>query len=371
MRSGMMQKSHLRKGYCSWIIVLAPLVLGLTMAFLAPPGISLWSSDSCQALLLPDSNEPNNNFAEATPLVNGQPKTGAILTSQDEDYFYIDIPVRSEVAVQFVTGGYPRNGSLAFQPRGSDMIMDLDWEEYDDDGSFYARGTIGPCRLFVMVKAGQVAPSSNLYTVTVSVTGAPGPDFSDVPPGSPYYEPIRDLARVGVVSGFSSTYFGVDKLLTRQQFAKMIVKAAGFPVSPSDICPFTDVPKSEPGNYMDPNDPLYPDHYIAVAASRHITQGVGGNRFAPFSNITLAQVVTMVVRTGIDLGIWDAPPHSYNPRFAPFGEPHYSYARTGAAHGLFDGYPGDYKWYSPATRGQCAFFIWKFMQACGWSFEVF
>lgn len=343
----------------------AAAVLGVAAALLGLPGIDALSSDTCQAFWLPDSNEPNNNFAEATALANGVSKTGAITSSDDQDYFFIDIPVRSDVRVEFVTGGYLRDGSLAFQPRGSDMIIDLDWEEYDDDGSFFARGIVGPGRLFVIVKAGMGVPSSNIYRVTVSFTEAPGPNFSDVPVGSTYYTPIMYLAQMGVVSGFSPTYFGVDRLVTRQQFAKMIVKAAGFPVSTSDVCPFTDVPKSVPGSYMDPNDPLYPDHYIAVAARHHVTEGVGNNQFAPYRNITLAQVVKMVVSTALDLGVWDSPPHGYTPPFTLPGPPFGEWVRMGAAHGLFDGYPGAYSWYSPATRGQCAFFLWKLMLACG------
>jgi len=189
--------------------------------------------------------------------------------------------------------------------------------------------------------------------------------FTDVPPESPFYAPITYLADEGVVSGYPGGKFRPELPVTRQQFAKMIVRAVGYPVSSNDECPFVDVYETYPGHYLDPNDPLYPDHYVAVAAAHNITQGVKPQLFYPWDSIKLAQVVTMVVRTGLDLGVWDAPPHSYEPPFPNFGAPHYEWARMGAAHGLFDGYPGPWGWWEPASRGQCAFFIWKLMLALG------
>jgi serine protease Do len=184
-----------------------------------------------------------------------------------------------------------------------------------------------------------------------------------VPAGSDYYGAITYLAEEGVVSGYANGNFGPNDRVTRQQFAKMIVRAVGYAVFTSDVCPYTDVPTSSPGHYVDDADPLYPDHYVAVAAGRHITVGLGGSTFGPYQNIKMAQATTMVVRTAEDLGLWDSPPHSYSPPFEDFGEPHYSYARTGAAHDLFNAYPGSWDWFSPATRGQCAFFICKLIIA--------
>ena len=314
---------------------------------------------------LPDYNEPNDTYETATVLENGVTGWGAVTAAADVDYFYIDLPSSSVVTVEFTTGGYPRECRLAIQAAGSGTVTDLGWEKhYDDDASFVAEGIAGPGRLFAMVhiKSGQQA-STAAYTITVTYRAAGGSTFPDVPVGSEYYSAITYLADEGVVSGYSSGKFGPGDLVTRQQFAKMIVRAIGYPVFTTDVCPFADVSTSYPGHYVDPKDPLYPDHYIAVAAQRGITLGLTATAFGPYQNIKLAQVVTMVVRAGMDLGLWDSPPHSYVAPFADFGEPHYPYARMGAAHGLFNGYPGPWYWFSPATRGQCAFFIWKLMVA--------
>jgi hypothetical protein len=88
------------------------------------------------------------------------------------------------------------------------------------------------------------------------------PGFPDVPAMHPYFGAITDLASRGVINGYSSGNFGPGDPVARQQFAKMIVRAIGYPVSATDLCPSGDVP---PGT--DPAEPMYPDHYITVAAA--------------------------------------------------------------------------------------------------------
>ena len=342
-------------------------VVGIVMALIVC-AMMLLGVSSAQALVpLLNPDEPNDSFPAATQLQNGLEIWGAIPEAGDEDFFYLDIPSRSRVTVEFNTQGVPRECGLAFMAKGGDVIADLAWEKrYDDDGSFLADGIVGPGRLFAMVSAGSGQAGVEVYTIEVTYEAAgTTASFPDVPLGSPYYEAVMGLADEEVVSGYTDGRFGPSDFVTRQQFAKMIVRAVGYPVFTSDVCPFTDVSKSYPGHYVDPNDPLYPDHYIAVAAEHHITVGLDPTTttFGPYRNITMAQVVTMVVRTGIDLGLWDSPPHAFEPPFEDFGEPHYPYARMGAAHGLFNGYPGPWGWFAPATRGQCAFFIWKLMGA--------
>lgn len=318
---------------------------------------------------LSDYNEPNDGYATATTLKRGVTDYGAIQSVSDRDYFYLDLPKSQLVTVEFTTGGYLRDCRLFFEATGASTPVELtSWDkEYDDDGSFIVEGTVGPGRLFAIVSVGNGEPGTTAYTVTVTYADAGTATFPDVPADSDFYGAITYLADEGVVSGYADGRFGPSDKLTRQQFAKMIVRAVGYPVFASDVCPFTDVSTSYPGHYVDHSDPLYPDHYVAVAAGHHITVGLTPSTFGPYQNIKMAQVTTMVVRTAEDLGLWDSPPSSYVPSFADFGEPHYPYARTGAAHGLFSGYPGPWDWFSPATRGQCAYFIWKLMVAYSYS----
>jgi len=328
---------------------------------------ALVASSVALAVPLPDYNEPNDSFETGTALESGVTGYGAVTSQGDKDYFYLDVPGSGAVSVKFVPGVPGRLCDLFFQAQGSTAKSPLTWAKlFDDEGGFRSVGSPGPGRFFAVVALGGAEVSTGAYTITVTYTGGGrggSGAFPDVPAGSAFYPAITYLAEQEVVSGYKDGRFGPLDLVKRQQFAKMIVRACGYPVTISDECRFVDVQTSYPGFYIDPDDVLYPDHYIAVAARHKITVGKTDYTFEPYGSITLAQVVTMVVRAGEDLGVYDSPPQSYLPPFADFGDPHYSYAREGAAHGLFLGYTGPWDWYSPATRGQCAFFLWKLMLA--------
>ena len=172
--------------------------------------------------------------------------------------------------------------------------------------------------------------------------------FSDVPPGHPYATAIADLAGRGVIGGFSDGTFKPDDPVTRQQFAKMIVKTLGLPVSVADTDPFTDVAAN-----LDPNDPFYPAKYVAVVWERHITAGKTATTFAPFDHLTRAQLITLVARAA---NLTD-PPATYTPPFPNFSPDHYPWARRAAYAGLLDGLQGlgqTFDFSHDASRAECA-----------------
>ncbi len=184
-------------------------------------------------------------------------------------------------------------------------------------------------------------------------------DFPDVTEAHPYHTQINALAALGIVSGYGDGTFGPDNLVMRQQFAKMIVKALGLPVTGTEICPFRDV-----GGGMDPRDPFYPDKYVAVCAAREITQGKTPTSFAPYDNITGQQLVTMVARAS-DLS---DPPLDYFPPFLPsqfYPLEHYLFARKAAYAGILDGLEGmgaSYGFLSPATRGEVCVLLYNLLR---------
>jgi hypothetical protein len=318
------------------------------------------------AVPLPDYNEPNDSFASATALVKGETAWGALTPEADLDYFYLDLPGSCQVTMHFNPNTVGRNAEVAFRPQDSATVSYPNWtKDYDSDGSYSSHGTLGPGRLFVIVSlVGGAAPSTAAYDLTASYTGGSTEGFLDVKESNPFYAPIMYLADKGVVSGYGDGNFGPNNRVTRQQFAKMIVRALSYPVSPGDDCRFWDVEKSTADYYVDPDDPLYPDHYVAVAELHGITKGQTPSTFAPYYGIMLCQVTSMVVRAGEDQLVYTSIPHWYEPPFADFGPPHYELAREGAFFGLFDSFPGPWNWFTPpATRGQCAFFIWRLMTA--------
>jgi hypothetical protein len=314
---------------------------------------------AAQALVpLPDPNEPNDSFATATRLSNGVTTNGAVTTESDMDYFYLDVPGSRHVTMDFSPKELGRNAEIAFRAEGASDISYPGWErQYDDDGRWLSSGDIGPGRVFVVVSlVGGAAPGTEPYLLTVSYSGGDVVVFPDVQESHPFYAPIMSLYQAGVISGYKDGTFGPDDPVSRQQFAKMIIGALKHPVYESMVCPFDDLGADDPSD-------LYPHEYVAAAAAAGITVGTTARHFSPGGDIKLAQVTTMVVRAGVAEHRYIPPPAWYQPPFGNFGEPHYDYARTGAFNSLFQGYSGPWNWWTPATRGQCAFFIWRLMIA--------
>ena len=173
--------------------------------------------------------------------------------------------------------------------------------------------------------------------------------FSDVA-GSPYETAIYELAGRGIITGFDDGTFRAGDPVTRQQFAKMIVKAMGLTVTGSEVCPFADViPQTAP-------DPLYPTKYVAVCALRGITQGKTATSFDPYNSITHEQLITMVSRAAA----LSDPPATYAASFVSTQfslEEHHRNARKAAYAGILDGLQGlgtSYDFRAPSTRGECA-----------------
>jgi hypothetical protein len=192
--------------------------------------------------------------------------------------------------------------------------------------------------------------SGTTTSSTTSTTLQPTPaGFNDVPTSHPYYAQITYLAARHVVGGFPDGSFQPDLAVTRQQFAKMIVLALGYPVSLADVCPFSDVTGG-----LSSTDPLYPDHYVAVCFAHKITEGTSPGRFSPYGNMTRAQLITMVTRTA---GLPD-PPSSYVSPFPDFSPVHFPWARKAADGGLLEGLAGigpSYDFWASASRGDvCA-----------------
>jgi hypothetical protein len=185
--------------------------------------------------------------------------------------------------------------------------------------------------------------------------------FTDVPSSHSYHVQIETLAQLGIIEGYPDGTFRPDAPLTRQQFAKMVVKAMRIAVSESDVCDFRDVSASGKGG-------LYPDNYVAAVARERIATGYAvpsARRFKPFMQVTLGQLVTMVTRAaGRPL---TAPPDVYRSSWGEFDTIHAPAERIAEYNGLMRGLaPGgtSLKSLSPwakATRGQAAALLFNVM----------
>jgi hypothetical protein len=133
-----------------------------------------------------------------------------------------------------------------------------------------------------------------VLTIAVA-TPAFAAGFSDID-GSPFEASINALAYRGYIGGFADGSFKPDAQVTRQQFAKMIVKTLDITVTGSEDCKFVDVSKAPTGT-----DAFYPAKYVAVCALNNITKGTDATHFSPGLNIKRAQIISMVVRAADNL----------------------------------------------------------------------
>lgn len=208
-------------------------------------------------------------------------------------------------------------------------------------------------RYFVWVSAA-MSPYGYNFAYQLSVAGSTDdqtapPQFSDIE-GSSYAPAIMELARRGIIGGFDDGTFRPDDHVSRQQFAKMIVKTLDLTVTGSEASPFTDV---TPGQGA---DPLYPDKYIAVCAEAGVTRGFTATSFKPYDAITRQQLISMVTRGAGT----SEPPIGFTPDFSPaqfYPNEHYLNARKAAHAGLLESLQGlgpNYDFFLPASRGECA-----------------
>jgi uncharacterized delta-60 repeat protein len=137
----------------------------------------------------------------------------------------------------------------------------------------YADGTFRPGN---PVTRGQLAKIvSNAAGYSEPVTGQ---TFSDVPPGSPFYEFVERMARRGVIGGYADGTFRPGANATRGQISKIVSNAAGLNDAVTGQT-FSDVPAS---------NPFYP--FIERMAAHGIIGGYADGTFRPSANATRGQV---------------------------------------------------------------------------------
>lgn len=187
-------------------------------------------------------------------------------------------------------------------------------------------------------------------------------DFLDVPPSHQLYGGIMEMVDRGIISGYTNGNFGPDDPVTRQQFAKLIVKTMDLSVTGSEECPFTDV-LEQTGS-----DPYYPSKYVAVCAANGITIGKTPTTFDPTGNITRQQVMTMIVRAADNVapGTLLAPPADYSGILSYADPTHGANAKRFDYNQLSHGFMvPDATWQTQnATRGEVALMLWNLLGVC-------
>ncbi len=115
-----------------------------------------------------------------------------------------------------------------------------------------------------------------------SVTEHP---FTDVTPGSYYYDAMLWAVEKGITTGSSATTFSPDRVCSRSEVVTFLWRANGSPAAENENLYFADV---EEGSFY--------EEAVAWAVSKNITQGTGEGAFSPKLSCSRAQVVTFLYR---------------------------------------------------------------------------
>lgn len=109
--------------------------------------------------------------------------------------------------------------------------------------------------------------------------------FADVKKGAYYYDAVIWAASEGVTDGVDAAHFAPDATVTRCQVVTFLWRMAGSYVVKADNIGFDDVSES-----------AYYYNAVAWAVRSNITNGMGGNTFAPDAGCTRGQTMTFLFR---------------------------------------------------------------------------
>lgn len=198
----------------------------------------------------------------------------------------------------------------------------------------------------------------------VRLTSGDYTPYPDVDPASPYLQAIAVMSMNRIIEGYEDGRFGPGELVTRQQFAKMIVLTMAqwnptiFTPSFSDRFNFADGVEKVEGE-------LYPYHYVAKAALTGLTRGYPDNTFRPLNNISRQQVVSMIVRAGTP--VLETPPKNWQGVLSYIDPVHGENRRIAEYNGLLDGiaaFRGSLAYWNVlenATRGEVAQMLYNLL----------
>ena len=112
--------------------------------------------------------------------------------------------------------------------------------------------------------------------------------FSDVPQNASYQSALDRLTSLGIMSGYSNGQFKPDDNLTREQFAKIIVTAAGLIDNAQLVNGSTEFSDVSPSSWS--------SGYINVALGKEFIVGEADGKFHPSDNVTFDTVCTAIIR---------------------------------------------------------------------------
>lgn len=99
---------------------------------------------------------------------------------------------------------------------------------------------------------------------------------------------VKRLEALGLVAGYGNGEYGVDKTITRAEFATLVVRARGLEQG-AKLAQFTNT-------YTDVKSHDWFAGFVNVASGQEIVKGFPDKSFKPQNQVTYAEAVTMIVR---------------------------------------------------------------------------
>lgn len=124
-----------------------------------------------------------------------------------------------------------------------------------------------------------------LYRMAGSPAVSGSDSFTDTADGTWYANAVLWASGEGVMSGYGGGLFGTNDPVNREQIAAILWRYAGSPAAFGVAVPYTD----------EASISAYAVSAAAWARENGLINGIDGNRFAPKSNATRAQVATVLM----------------------------------------------------------------------------
>ena len=166
---------------------------------------------------------------------------------------------------------------------------------YEDVRCVYCLGAVsgysdGTFRPFNNTTRGQMTKIIVLALHIPVATPSGTPTFSDVLPGSPFFDYVETAAGSNIVSGYSDGTFRPNNNVTRGQLSKIVVTAA------IDVYAWV---------LLDPQQATFSDvpvgsaffTFVETAVCHGVISGYSDSTFRPNNNAIRAQIAKIVCRT--------------------------------------------------------------------------
>lgn len=115
---------------------------------------------------------------------------------------------------------------------------------------------------------------------------------------------VKRLEALGLVAGYGNGDYGVDKTITRAEFATLIVRARGLEQG-AKLAQFQ-------STFTDVNTADWFSGFVNVASGQDIVKGYADKTFKPQNQVTYAEAVAMIIRAlGYDPAVKGAWPNNY------------------------------------------------------------